>query len=152
MKGAVVYHSKWGNCKQVAESIAGGLAESGYVVSLLEATTTKKLGSDIGFIVAGSGTRAGKATGPIRKFIKKYVDKDWAGKPFAAFGTGIRGKSDKPDPKGADQIDKMLRERDLLPLAAPLKAYVEGMKGPLAEGELERAKQYGRDIAAALKG
>jgi flavodoxin len=150
MKGAVVYHSKYGNCRQVAESVAGGLAESGYVVSLLEESSIEALESDLGFLVAGSPTRVGKATGAMRKFIKHKVGKGWTGKPYAAFGTGMQGKGDKTDPKGADQIASLLREKGLLPLAPPFKALVTGMKGPLAEGELERAAQYGRDLACAL--
>lgn len=151
MKGAVIYHSKYGNCRRVAEGIAGGLAESGYVVSLLDASSADTLDPGLEFLVAGSPTRAGKATGAIRKFIKRGVGKDWVGKPYAAFGTGIRGKGKGPDPKGADQIDRLLRERGLLPLADPFKAYVTGMKGPLEEGETDKATQYGRDLAAALR-
>ncbi len=29
MKGIVVYQSKWGNCRQIAEAISRGLAEAG---------------------------------------------------------------------------------------------------------------------------
>ena len=150
MKGAVVYHSKYGNCKQVAESIAGGLAESGYVVSLLEVSSVEALDSGLDFLAAGSPTRVGKATGAMRKFIKQKVGKGWTGKPYAAFGTGMKDKGEKTQPKGADQIASLLREKGLLPLAPPFNAHVTGMKGPLDEGELERAAQYGRDLAAAL--
>ncbi len=150
MKGAVIYHSKWGNCKVVAESIAAGLAESGYVVSLFDVTSSGALESGLEFIVAGSPTRAGKATGTMRKFIKRKVGKEWVGRTYAAFGTGIPAKGKGPDLKGADQINDLLRNKGLLPLAPPFKALVTGMKGPLEEGEAERARQFGRDLAAAL--
>jgi menaquinone-dependent protoporphyrinogen IX oxidase len=150
MKGAVIYHSKWGNCKEVAENIAAGLAESGFVVSLFDVDSSGALESGLEFIVAGAPTRVGKATGAMRKFIKRKVGKECVGKPYAAFGTGIPGKGEGPDPKGADQIDELLRDKGLLPLAPPFKALVTGMKGPLEEGEAERARQHGRDLAAAL--
>ncbi len=150
MKGAVIYHSKWGNCKEVAESIAGGLAESGYVISLFDVTSSGALDSGLEFMVAGSPTRVGKATGAMRKFIKRKMGKEWVGKTYASFGTGMRAKGEGPDPKGADQIDALLRDKGLLPLAPPFKACVTGMKGPLEEGEAERARQFGRDLAAIL--
>jgi hypothetical protein len=36
----------------------------------------------------------------------------------------------------------------LLPV---LKALVEGMKGPLKEGEIQRAKDYARELSVKLK-
>ena len=99
-EGAVIYHSKWGNCKEVAENIAAGLAESGFVVSIFDVDSSGALESGLEFMVAGSPTRVGKATGAMRKFIKRKVGKEWVGKTYAAFGTGMRGKGKGRTPRG----------------------------------------------------
>ena len=151
MKGAVVYHTKWGNCRQVAEAIAGGLAESGIAVTLLDLESGADLESKLSFLVLGSPTRVGKATGPARRFAKRKLGKSWLGKPFAAFGTGIADRGEKEEPKGADDLDRRLSQAGLVRLLPPFKARVTGMKGPLAEGELERAARFGRDLARALR-
>ncbi len=151
MKGAVVYHSKWGNCRQVAEAVAGGIAESGIAVTVLDLGSGAGLESGLSFLVLGSPTRVGKATRPARRFIRRGLGKAWLGKPFAAFGTGMADRGEKEEPKGADELDRRLYEYGLMRLLPPFKARVTGLKGPLAEGELERARQFGRDIARALK-
>ncbi len=121
------------------------------MVTLVNAASAEGLDPGLAFLVAGSPTRAGKASGPIRKFIKRRVGKDWVGKPYAAFGTGMKDRGSEPQPKGADQVDKLLRDKGLLPLAGPFKAVMQGKKGPLEEGELDRATQFGRDLAASLR-
>ncbi len=151
MKGAVVYHSKWGNCRQVAEAIAGGIAESGIAVTLLDLEAGAELERGLSFLVLGSPTRVGKATGPARRFIKRGLGKVWLGKPFAAFGTGMADRGDRQEPKGADELDRRLSEFGLARLLPPFKAVVTGLKGPLAEGELERAREFGKEVARALR-
>ncbi len=154
MKGLVVYHSKWGNGKKIAENIARGLEEAGHEVTI-KSVEEKDLGSGYDFIVAGSGTRAGHMTGAMRRFIGRLPKKEWAGKPFIAYGTGGRPQGDKSDKyatKSAERIYEALEKKGLKPATDAYKAYIEegSMKGPLAEGEEERALAFGRDTGKAL--
>lgn len=151
MKGIVAYHTKWGNCGQIAESVAAGLQEAGHEVSLVNVKKAHEIDPSLEFLVAGSGTRAGRMTGPMRRFLERNVGEDWRGKPFAAFGTGAKSAEGRQDPKGADGIFDLLRERGLTPLAPAHKATVTGMRGPLAEGETERARAFGVSVGEALK-
>ena len=152
MKGVVVYYSRWGNCKQVAESIARGLKEARHEVTLVDAGSTEALGMEPDFIVAGSPTRAGKMTGKIKKFIKKSVADSWEGKPFAAFGTGLQSALEKSEPNASDGIYLALAAQRLKPVAPAFKTGVKAMKGPLVDGELERALEFGKEVGAALGG
>ncbi len=151
LNGAVVYCGRHDSLRKLAEGIAGGLAESGYVVSLMEAESVEHLDPDLVFLVVGSPARAGRAARAPSRLIKRRMGGGWAGKPYAVFATGIRDGGGEPQSKGADQLHRLLRERGLLPLAEPFKACVQAAKGPLEEGEFERAVQFGRDLAAALR-
>lgn len=90
MQGAVVFHTRWGNCGEVAEAIARGLQDTGHEVAMINVKKAKELDPALDFLVAGSGTRMGKMTGPLKRFLKHNLKKGWRGKPFAAFGTGMK--------------------------------------------------------------
>ena len=76
---------------------------------------------------------------------------EWNGKLFAAFGTGMRDRGGKAEPKSADDIYSRLESAGLKPIAPAFKAWVSTWKGPLEEGEAERAFKFGQDLAAALE-
>lgn len=151
MKGMVVYYSKWGNSEQVARAIERGLEESGQDVSVAEAKSVQGPGSDLEFLVVGSPTRAGKMAGPVRKFIKKIPD-DWSGRQFAAFGTGLEGDKEKGKQQSAADINQALTEKGLNPIIGPFQASVSGIKGPLTEGDLDRAFEFGKETGESLAG
>jgi flavodoxin len=152
MKVTVVYHSKHGNCERIARSITRGLSEAGQDVTLLSVDAAGGLDPGTDLLVLGSPTRIGKAMGPVRKFIDRQVTGEWSGKRFAAFGTGLADRGEKVEPKGADDIYGRLESAGLVPIAPAFKATVAGYKGPLLEGEAERALKFGKDLAAALDG
>ncbi len=159
MRGLVVYHTKFGNCKRIAESLAGGLEEAGLEVEVIP-SEKRKAGSDYDFIAVGSGTRMGRMTGGIRRFINREIEQDaWAGRPFLAFGTGGKPKEDgsKHDDwncAGAVRIHEALEARGLKPVAGAAKFFIseEGLKGPLREGEEERARAFGLEAGRLLLG
>jgi menaquinone-dependent protoporphyrinogen IX oxidase len=149
MNVEVVYHSKWGNCERVAGAIARALSEAGQDVKVSPVDSAGDMAT-ADLLVLGSPTRAGKCSGPVKKFIKRNLTAEWNGKLFAAFGTGMQDRGDKVEPKSADDIYNRLESAGLKPIAPAYKAWVLGWKGPLAEGEAERAFKFGRDLAAAL--
>jgi len=155
MKGLVAYHTKFGNCRKIAENIAHGYEEAGLEVELVS-SDSRKLGSEFDFIAVGSGTRMGRMTGGIKRFIRREVKKgSWEGKPFLAFGTGVRpeGSGSRYDDwsvRGAQRIYEALEARGLKPAAAAAKFYVKDTKGPLEDGEEERAMRLGLDTGKLL--
>jgi flavodoxin len=152
MKGAVVFHSRWGNCREIAERVARGLEESGHEVELIEATSCKGLDSALDFLVMGSPTRGGRMTGAMRRFIRRRMKEGWEGKRFAAFGTGMRSFRENGLEQSADNIYKLLKEKGLKPIAPSHKAAVIKTRGPLASGELESASEFGKQIGKTLTG
>jgi menaquinone-dependent protoporphyrinogen IX oxidase len=134
----------------VAEAAAKGLEESGHEVTLADAGSLKALDREPDFLVVGSPTRLGKMSAPVKRFIKKKILDTWDDKPFAAFGTGLQSALEKSEPNAADGIHLALVAKGLKPVAPAFKAAVVGMKGPLLDGEAERALQFGRDVGASL--
>jgi menaquinone-dependent protoporphyrinogen IX oxidase len=155
MKGLVAYHTKFGNCRKIAENIARGFEEAGLEVELTS-SDARKVGSEFDFLAVGSGTRMGRMTGGIRRFIAREIKKNvWSGKPFLAFGTGVKpegsgSRFDDWSVRGAQRIHETLEARGLKPVASAAKFYVEDTKGPLGEGEEERALQLGLDTGKLL--
>jgi len=148
----IVYESKYGNTKLVAETIAEGMREvEGVetVVSEVKEVDLKKI-PDYDAILLGSPTHIGEPTRGIKKFIDKLGKLPLEGKFFAAFGTYLLGKSFEQATK---KLEKRISEK--VPgskLAAPgLSIRVEGMKGPISEGELPKCKEFGNKIATQLK-
>jgi len=157
MKGIVVYDTSYGNTKKIAETIAETLRESGIEVDLFDVKDVKKLSAkDYDFLVLGSPTRFGTMSFAIRGFLGKVKSEEWMGKPFAAFDTENpenieRARAEKKEWSAAEKIAVKLRDKKMNQLLPVLKALVLGQKGPLKEGEIDRTKDYVRELAIKLK-
>ena len=155
MKGIVVYDSSYGNTKKIAETIEETLKESGMEVDLFSIKNVKKLNAkDYNFLVLGSPTRFGTMSIAIRFFLGilgKVKSKEWMNKPFAAFDTENPENMEKKEWSAAEKIAERLRDKKMNQLLPVLKAAVLGQYGPLQEGEIERTKDYARELAIKSK-
>ena len=69
------------------------------------------------------------------------------GTPFAAFETRIWWS-----PRGATgDIEKGMRKAGYRPIASAERFVVEGTYGPLRDGELDRARAWGAELAGAVR-
>ena len=152
MKGIVVYDSSYGNTRKIAETIAETLKASGMQVDTFYVKDVKKLSADdYNFLVLGSPTRFGTMSFTVKGFLGKVKDKEWKNRPFAAFDTENPENLEKPEWSAAEKIAAKLKEKQMNQLLPVLKAVVIDMKGPLQDGEIERAKDYAKQLAAKLK-
>jgi menaquinone-dependent protoporphyrinogen IX oxidase len=157
MKGIVVYDTSYGNTKKVAETIAETLRESGIEVDLFYVKDVKKLSAkDYNFLILGSPTRFGTMSFAMRSFLGKVKSEEWVNKPFTAFDTENpenieKARAEKKEWSAAEKISGKLRDKKMNQLLPVLKAVVFGQKGPLKEGEIERAKDFARELALKLK-
>jgi len=150
-KVIVVYESKYGNTKLVAEKIIEGMREVSGVETVLaelkEVDSSQLVGFDA--ILVGSPNHIGGATRSIKKFIDALGKLNLEGKLAAVFDTYLGGDFEKAVKKMEKQISE---KAPGLRLAAPgLSIRVEGMKGPITEGELPKCKEFGVKIATQLK-
>lgn len=150
MRAAVIYYSRYGNNEKTAKAVAQGLQDAGHEAELVNAKESKGLASGYDILVVGSPTRAGRNSGPVKKFIKKNIGEAWKGKPFAAFGTCMQQACEKGDPTAAKDIHATLQEAGLKPVAAAFDNPVSGLKGPLAEDGEEKARSFGREVGEKL--
>jgi menaquinone-dependent protoporphyrinogen IX oxidase len=152
MKGIVVYDTSYGNTKTIAEIIAETLKESGIEVDLFHVKNVKKLSAkDHNFLVLGSPTRFGTMSFAVRGFLGKVKSEEWANKPFAAFDTENPENMERKEFSAGEKIAAKLLDKKMNQLLPVLKAAVLGQKGPLKEGEIERTKEYARNLAAKFK-
>ncbi len=152
MKGIVIFDTSHGNTRKIAEAISETLKESGIEVDTFHVKDVKKLSAkDHDFLVLGSPTKFGTMSFTVRGFLGKVKSKEWMNKPFAAFDTENPENIERKEGSAAEKIAEKLREKQMKQLLPVLKAVVLGMKGPLQEGEIERTKDYARELAIRLK-
>jgi menaquinone-dependent protoporphyrinogen IX oxidase len=156
-KGIVVYDTSYGNTKKIAETIAETLKETGIETELFHIKKVKKLSAnDYSFLALGSPTKYGTMSFAMKSFLGKVKTEEWMNKAFISFDTENpknieTARAEKKEWSAAEKIADKLREKNMNQLLPVLKAVVLGWKGPLVEGELERAKDYARELANKLK-
>jgi menaquinone-dependent protoporphyrinogen IX oxidase len=157
MKGIVIFDTSHGNTRKIAEIIAETLKESEIEVDLFDVKEAKKLSiNDYNFLVLGSPTKFGTMSFAIKFFLGKIKSEEWTNKPFAAFDTENpenveQSRLQNKEWSAAEKIATKLKEKNMKQILPVLKALVLGQKGPLVEGEIDRAKSYTKELAAKLK-
>jgi flavodoxin-like protein len=168
MQALIVYESMFGNTRQIAEAVAEGL-RTGATVELVEvADAPARIGGDVGLLVVGAPThafslsraatradaadqaRAAGLPGPrstdegLREWLLGLPVPPWL--PAAAFDTRVR----RPLLPGsaAHAAARRLRRAGCHVLDRGRSFYVTGTPGPLVDGELERGREWGRELAA----
>jgi flavodoxin len=151
-KAIIIYESKYGNTRLVAETIAEGMRQvSGIetVVTELKKVDQKTL-AEFDAILIGSPNHMGGATMGVRRFIDKLGKLKLEGKLVAAFDTYMGNQYEKAMKKMEQQLGK--KASGLKLISPGLSIMVRDMKGPISEGELPKCKDFGGKIATQLKG
>ena len=167
MKAQVVYESMFGNARDIAVAISEGLAAHVPTdVSEIDDVDSGP-GEDVDLLVAGgpthafgltwSRTRADAANRATMPVISRGPGlREWLGGlpkstttcNAATFDTRVRVRG---LPGSASRAARRLRRRGYRMVAAPESFYVTGTTGPLAEGELERARAWGDQLGRELR-
>jgi len=163
MKAVVVYESFWGNTAAVARAIAEGIGSGTRALTTSEAKGESLAGVDL--IVAGSpiigfrlptekmrsdlAAKPGKAPAPpdlSHPSLRSWLETLPAGKGVAAaFETGF-----KLSPGGAKKaILKGLEHAGYRSTSELKRFLVKGSYGPVHDGELDRARAWGAELAKA---
>lgn len=160
MKSAVIYASRYGNTRRVAEAIAEGLHTYGDV-ELFPADEAPTLAADeLDFIVIGGPTEIHHMTQPISRLFARLRRGALTNVSGAAFDTRVRGARLLTG-SAAVGIERKLRQLGARLIAAPESFFVAGNSTPatgeisdLESGEAERAKRWaaslGETVAARL--
>jgi len=157
MKGVVVYDTSHGNTQKIAETIAETLRESGVEADIFYVKEVKKLSANnYDLLVIGSPTKFGTMSFAIKFFLGKVKSEEWMNMPFAAFDTENpenieKARAENKEWSAAEKIALKLKEKKMKQLLPVHKALVLGQKGPLVEGEVDRTKDFARELATKLK-
>lgn len=147
MKVLIVYDTLHGNTKKVAEQISEGInTKEGNEVSInnvKEVDVTNDVSYDL--ILIGSPNHGSSSTKAIQEFIKSLADSSLKGSSFAVFDTYMGGEINKAVKKLEEQISKS--QPDLKKASSGLSIKVDGMEGPIADGELPKCKEFGIKLA-----
>jgi hypothetical protein len=165
MHAVVVYESFWGNTAAVARAIADGIGPHAAAMTTDEATPDVVSGAELvvvgapvlGFRLPTDAVRdglVGESGAPFPADTTHRSLRSWLGSlpdgstPVAAFETRFRWS-----PGGAiGTITRELERAGYRSVARGQKFLVTGKYGPLKDGELERAWQWGAELAEMRAG
>jgi flavodoxin I len=155
MKYLVVYDTSYGNTAKIAAAIKEGLGADAVALEV------EKLGPNdlkgVELLVVGSPTQGGRPTQSIQDWLQTlpFVHESSA----AVFDTRLGGQ-DAPwllrafvgtIGFAAPRIAKSLASKGYTMTGQPRGFIVTAKEGPLASGELDRAKGWGRDLLTRVR-
>jgi len=149
MRTLVVYDSVHGNTAQIAQAIGDALAGEVSVRRAGEANAAEVKAFDL--LVVGSPTHGGWFTEAVKGWLDQVPAAALQGIRVAAFDTRTSPTIlSRIFGYAAPRIAGRLEKKGGTLLAAPEGFFVKGIKGPLLEGELERAADWARQVIATL--
>jgi flavodoxin len=158
MKTLVIYDTFFSNTEKIAQAIGKGLGTEKEVSVVKVDAVKPEMLDGLDFLIVGSPTRAFSPTPASKTFIRKLSTNQLSGVKVTAFDTrlpinektpgilrflaGIFGYADKP------LLDELKKKGGIQ--VVPTEGFmVTDSEGPLAEGELERAAAWGKEIRKA---
>jgi flavodoxin len=166
MKALVVYESMFGNTEQIARAVAAGISET-VDVQMTEVADATDPDPDVALIVAGGPTHAfsmsreNTRTDAISKGApegeREYGLREWMAalpsgqhtEKIATFDTKIKSMRHLPG-SAAKSAAKVACRRGYESVASAESFYVDDLDGPLLDGEIDRARAWGRQLAASM--
>jgi flavorubredoxin len=151
MRAMVIYDSWYGGTRRIAQEIARGLAETlgtdPAVVDVDHVSVANATSADV--LVVGTPNHFGGPTRKIRQLARELRAEGPPRGTLVAFDTCFAGEAGKAAHKLAILLAEIGPVDALVP--AEFSAVVDGTRGPLRAGELERAHGYGVHLAHLLQ-
>jgi len=152
-KAIIVYESKYGNTKLAAENILEGIRQ----VEGIEATIDYAKKVDIQRLISydalilGAPNHMANPSRTMKKFVEKLSELELEAKNVVVFGT-YSGRSRNPD-RAVKKLEKIVKKSlpNLKLLSSNLSIKVNGVTGPLAQGESYKCIDFGKIVATQLK-
>jgi flavodoxin I len=144
MAALVVYESIHGNTEKIAQAVGKALGAKTKVLRAAEADPSQMKGVDL--LVVGSPTYGGRPTPGAQAFLGKLSAGSLKGVRAAAFDTRTTMKFAKIFGYAADKIAAALAAAGGTKAGTPQGFIVKGTKGPLADGELEKAAAWAKGL------
>ncbi len=150
----IAYDSKYGNTKLAAQSILMGIKETmdsvdaaiGYVKETEPGSLSKY---DV--IIFGAPNHMGRPSRTMKKFVDKLGKIHLRANGVAVFGT-YAGR-ERPVDRAVKKLERMAQKQlpNVSLILPSLSVRVNGVKGPIMEGELPKCVEFGRKLVSQLK-
>lgn len=145
MHTLAIYDSQHGNTERIAQVIAETLAARAARVA-----ETPSDFDGITLLVLGCPTHSWKPTPAMQRFLDGLTAQQVRGLAVACFDTRYKG-SPWLTGSAAKVIHRRLRALGVSTLAPPESFFVQGVQGPLYDGELDRAVAWARTLRAQVE-
>lgn len=142
MNSLVIYFSKFGNTKLVAETIGEVLKQAGGVRILNSDELTEADFDGVDLVVMGSPTHKMNLPEAVRPLFNKLPKNLLKGKFFAAFDTSYKMSWWLNQFTASKRLSPKLRRLGGKGIVPPKIFHVLERKGPLNDGELDYAKEW----------
>ncbi len=148
MKTLVVYDSKYGNTEIIARAIAGAIPGDTTLLHVSEVQADELGGFEL--LIVGGPTHGGGASESAKEVLESIPASALVGVNVAAFDTRLTWWWIRPFGFAAPKIAKSLQKKGGTLIVAAEGFSVTGGEGPLADGEVERAAVWAKEIAALV--
>jgi flavodoxin I len=146
MNATVVYDSTYGNTEKIAKAIGEAIGGDARVVRLTESGASELDKAEL--LVAASPTTGGRPSEAMLRFLNSIPAGSLKNVNVGAVDTRLKAKWVKIFGYAAEKIAKRLADCGGTLAAPPEGFFVRAAKGPLLDGELERAAAWAKGIAA----
>ena len=147
MKVLVVYDSMYGNTEALAKAIAAAIGGDVRLSRPGEADLSALAGLDL--LVVGAPVHGGRPMPSVQAFLDRLPPLQ--GLRVAVFDTRLTSRFVKVFGYAAERAAEDLKEKGGVLVGTPEGFLVTGKKGPLKEGELERALGWARSLSELMK-
>ena len=149
VKALIAYDTKWGNTEKVGMAIAAAIGKSAKAVQVgaIDSDQIK----NIELLILGSPVIGGRPTKPIQEYLKTINQTSGTKLRIATFDTRMTMKFAQKFGFAAVRMATQLKEQGNTIISEPTGFIVTGQKGPLAEGELDRATNWGKELIKKMK-
>jgi flavodoxin len=151
MKALIVYDSLYGNTEKIARAIAEAITPPAEVKVLRASEASPSELASIDLLIVGSPTHGGRPMPAIQDLLNKVPKLSLKGIKVAAFDTRIPTKLVRMFGYAAGRIARNLKGKGGTLIAPPEGFFVTASKGPLKEGELERASGWAKGMLESKK-
>ena len=151
MKALIIYDSVYGNTEKIARAMAEAITPPDEVKVLQAGEANPSELASITLLIVGSPTHGGRPTPAVQEFLNKDPKFSLQRINVAAFDTRIQTKLVGVFGYAAGRIANNLKKKGGTIIASPEGFFVTGSKGPLKEGELERAAAWAKGMLESKK-
>lgn len=158
MKTLVLYDSLHGNTKKIAEAIYEGIKNKGNSKCISVEDITLEDLKDLDLLIVGSPTHGGTAKPTLLEFLKKIPTDYLKDINVGTFDTRFLEKDLKWALRllvktigyAAPKISKILEDKGAKSVIESEGFIVKETEGPIADGEIERARDWGNKIYSKI--